>query len=78
MCQFMLSAEAPGANSKPPILPANTYCSGMDIRQPLSSGTTFGMAYVVPKLRCLATNITFSHNSTACMTKITFTAKLRP
>jgi hypothetical protein len=77
VCQFVLSAEAPGTNSKPLVLPANIYCGGMDIRQPLSSGTTFGVAYVVSELGCLATDITFSHDSTACFTKIAFPVRLR-
>jgi hypothetical protein len=77
VCQFVLSADAPGANSKPPILPANIYCGGMNIGQPLSSGTTFGVAYVVPELGCLTTDITFSHDSTAYLTKITFAVRLR-
>ena len=78
MCQFVLTAEAPGADFKPSILPAaNTHCSGTNIGQPLPFGMTLGVTYVMPELGCLATDITFSHNSTAYLTKIAFAAKLR-
>jgi hypothetical protein len=77
VCQLMLSAEAPGADFEPPELPVNIYGSGTNIGQPLPIGMTLGVTYVMSKPGSLTTDITFSHNFAACLTKIAFTARLR-
>ncbi len=76
MPELMLSAQASGADSKPFLLPADVYCGATDVGQPASSGVAFGVAYVIPVLGCLSTEITFCHSSSADLTGTTFTVRL--
>ena len=62
MHKLVLSTQAPGTDFKPPLLPTYNYCGAMNIGQPPSFGMTLGVAYVVPKLGCLSTEVTFCHN----------------
>ena len=62
MRQFVLGTQAPGTDLKPSLLTAYRHFGAANVRQPLSFGMTFGVAYVVSKLECLSTEITFCHN----------------
>jgi len=54
----MLGAEASSADVDFSFPSFYHDCSSMDIRQPASQSMLFGMAYIMPKLRFLATNLT--------------------
>ena len=61
MGKFVLGAQAPGTDLEPLLLATYRHFGATNIGQPLSFGMTLGVAYVVSKLECLPTKVTFCH-----------------
>ncbi len=59
MSCFILGAETPGADVDFLLSTVYDDCGSMNIGQPTPLGMFLGVAYAIPKLRSLATDITF-------------------
>ena len=59
---FILGAEASSADIDFLLAPFYHNCCAMNIREPFSIGTSFGMTYTVPKLSSFTANLALHRN----------------